>query len=529
MAASVSLAGEVQLSWNPSENASGYRAHWGPVAGEPTGSSDVGPATQTTIDGITDCTMWQFAVTAYNEAGESELSASVASWPRATFVSADPAVVEQDTQVSVAISGTNFRDVDDVQLSHPGVQITGATVGCHQMLLTLNVAADATPGPVNVTVTHPSSVAGTVSALFSVAEPQADVTPPEITGVGATEVDGTSAVIVWSTDEPADGLVRVRKQGHTNYRTVAVAGLSTEHAVSLTGLEPETTYEYHVSSTDEAGNTTTTTPDHTFSTTTSPYHYLRLEPENGTLEGQVQRTEGGGAFNGAWLDTPDGLGQGSSGNPLGVATHGALIPESGTWYLWVRMYGFDTDANSFYESVDGSARAIIGIPDYDEWSWVAGDSYSLDAGLTVVELAGRENRTRADRLLLTNDPDFVPTEEPDVDLTPPGPVAGFTAAPGVGQISLSWSNPVAGDLDRTVIRYRTDGQYPTGPLDGFEVTDQPASSGSPDGHVHHGVESGLSYYYSAFSMDEAGNVSTAVHALGAAVGAPPPPQNVAVY
>ena len=57
----------------------------------------------------------------------------------------------------------------------------------------------------------------------------------------------------------------------------------------------------------------------------------------------------------------------------------------------------------------------------------------------------------------------------------------------------------------------------------------PALPGSADGHVHPAVENGVSYYYSAFSVDATGNLSDAAHAMGAVIGVPPPPQNLDVY
>jgi hypothetical protein len=165
---------------------------------------------------------------------------------------------------------------------------------------------------------------------------------------------------------------------------------------------------------------------------------------------------------------------------------------------------------------------------FDAWTWVEGQGYDLDAGLHSVELGGREGGARADRVLLTNDPGFLPTEEPDADVTPPGTVVGFTATPAGTQIDLNWTNPSDSDLVSVIVRYRSDGQYPTSPLDGFALVDQPATPGAAAGHSHTGVTSGITYHYSAFAVDGSGNVSTAGHALGALMSAPSPPQNVSV-
>ena len=46
------------------------------------------------------------------------------------------------------------------------------------------------------------------------------------------------------------------------------------------------------------------------------------------------------------------------------------------------------------------------------WEWIAGRSYSLNVGLHALTVGGRESETRLDRVLITDDPGFVPTEQP---------------------------------------------------------------------------------------------------------------------
>jgi hypothetical protein len=639
LTSSLLLGGEVQLAWDPSETATGYTVYRGTDAGSLGDPLAVGNQTQVGVDDLADCTLWHFAVTASNVTGESEYSTQVSTWPRAVLQSALPAVVEQGQQVALVVDGVNFRDGDVVTVSNPGITLEGVTLNsCQQLVLTLSVAAAAATGPVNVTVEHPSGVAGSGNALFTVSPPApptvlatsplngasdvsltvtptvqfseavggvnssnvrlldaqgspvaqaegspslspdgtvATITPaaelahgsvyrihvvggvagvvdedgnhpaedylqpdgfttvgdeagPQVSELQVVEIDGTSAVVSWTTDEPATSSVSWRKQGNTLWQSVESGGETTAHALQVTGLEPQTTYEFHVSSTDGSGNTTTTEDD-TFQTTESPYHYLRFEAEGAALTAPVEDGAGAGAFGGGWIGTPDGLGQGTAGDPNGTALHGVNLPTGGVWYLWVRMYAPDGASNSWFESIDGSDRVVLSTDTHDAWVWVAGSAYELEAGLHGVELAGREDETLADRLLLTNDPDFVPGEQPDVDQSPPAAVASFEAAQLAQTIQLSWTNPAAGDLESVVVRYRTDGAHPTSPVDGFALVDGPATPGADDGHAHAEVEGGVTYHYSAFALDEAGNVSAAAHAEGSVLSVPPPPQNVRVY
>jgi len=87
------------------------------------------------------------------------------------------------------------------------------------------------------------------------------------------------------------------------------------------------------------------------------------------------------------------------------------------------------------------------------------------------------------------------------DVTPPFPVTNFVATPGALRNTLTWTNPLSGDFVATMIRYRTDGQYPSGPADGTLLIDKVNSAGSNDSYRHDGLNSHLTYHYAAFAHD----------------------------
>jgi hypothetical protein len=93
------------------------------------------------------------------------------------------------------------------------------------------------------------------TAVAYTATAEIDCTAPVISGVLTTDVTGSSAVIVWETNEPADSALLW--DDHTPPgRTATVDAQSTSHSVELTGLEECTVYFYEAQSTDIAGNTT---------------------------------------------------------------------------------------------------------------------------------------------------------------------------------------------------------------------------------------------------------------------------------
>lgn len=80
-----------------------------------------------------------------------------------------------------------------------------------------------------------------------------DTTPPVISNVAVSSITDSKATITWTTDEPADSVVRygtVTPPSNTAY----ASGNVTSHSITLTGLSASTSYKYEVQSTDTSGN-----------------------------------------------------------------------------------------------------------------------------------------------------------------------------------------------------------------------------------------------------------------------------------
>jgi internalin A len=102
--------------------------------------------------------------------------------------------------------------------------------------------------------------------LTGCAGEEADQTPPVISGISASSVTESSATIDWITDEPATSQVEYGLT--TSYGSTATSPLDalvTSHSVSLSGLDPSTTYHYRVKSKDESDNEAVS-GDHSFTT-----------------------------------------------------------------------------------------------------------------------------------------------------------------------------------------------------------------------------------------------------------------------
>ncbi|MDR1726319.1 MAG: fibronectin type III domain-containing protein, partial [Acidobacteriota bacterium] len=66
--------------------------------------------------------------------------------------------------------------------------------------------------------------------------PASDTTPPTVSSVTATGISDSQATISWTTDEPATTQVDYWTAGNTTHIPATGGGLSTAHALTLTGL-----------------------------------------------------------------------------------------------------------------------------------------------------------------------------------------------------------------------------------------------------------------------------------------------------
>ncbi len=84
-----------------------------------------------------------------------------------------------------------------------------------------------------------------------------DTTLPSFQSVSPSSITETGATISWKTDEPTTGQVEYGETDKYGSKTAEDTKLSTSHSVTLTGLDPGTTYYFKVISKDASGNEAT--------------------------------------------------------------------------------------------------------------------------------------------------------------------------------------------------------------------------------------------------------------------------------
>jgi hypothetical protein len=508
------LSGTISLAWDPASdpNLAGYRVYYGSSPGTYTQTLDVGKTTSATVTGLADCSTWYLSVKAYNTAGavSTVYSNEVTGWARPVVASVTPSSAKQGSRVTLTLAGNDFRSGATVLFGNPSISVNSISVAsCIGLTADVTIAAGAVVGPTSVEVMNSDRTFGMRADAFTVLSSA----PPVISAVSATAVASTTATVTWTTDVPSRSVVFYRRLGQAGFQqTPTDLSLVKAHSVALQGLAPNTVYEYHVRSGDGSGLFAVSAPERTFTTTPNAYSYIRFEAEAGGLVAPVVKAAGYAQFGSGSITTPAGTPTGSPSGPSGTATYGINVPVADNWYLWVRVYGADAGSSGWLQSLDGEPRQAFFAPEYGKWTWVEGVPHALQAGLHTLELGGYDDAAMADRVLLTNDAAFVPTEQPVDDQTIPAAPSPFTATAGSAQVTLGWTNPMDADFQDTIIRYRTDGKYPTSPADGFRASIRSNAPGTTESVVHPGLVNGTTYSYSAFARDASGNVSLAARA-----------------
>jgi peroxiredoxin len=81
-----------------------------------------------------------------------------------------------------------------------------------------------------------------------------DITPLSIQSGPTSSTTETGATITWETNEPTTGKVEYGTSETYGSTAPQDTSLSTSHSIALTGLDPDTTYYFKVTSQDAAGN-----------------------------------------------------------------------------------------------------------------------------------------------------------------------------------------------------------------------------------------------------------------------------------
>ena len=148
---------------------------------------------------------------------------------------------------------------------------------------------------------------------------------------------------------------------------------------------------------------------------------LRIEAESPVLTAPMASAASSGAFGGQFIAT-------SVAN-AGTGSWAFSVPAAATYYVWGRVLSANDQQDSFFVKMDSGSEDVYDTAQgtwSPNWQWtrlngrgssgvplsINPRSFSLSSGSHTLTFRGREAGTRLDRILLTTDPLFVPTEAP---------------------------------------------------------------------------------------------------------------------
>lgn len=177
--------------------------------------------------------------------------------------------------------------------------------------------------------------------------------PPVISDVDATSITSSEGTINWTTDKNSYSQVAYGVTPSYESLTALNLALVTSHSVTLTGLQPATTYHYQAQSLDAEGNLTTSA-DATFTTETAPAGPLLLFQ----LHGDGSELSGG--TNGS-IVTPSIGPAGFTGNVVvnGTGSVNLAAAESGNGVYFLNCC--TNYNNAYYRFAGTSVGQIFGV------------------------------------------------------------------------------------------------------------------------------------------------------------------------
>ncbi len=392
---------------------------------------------------------------------------------------------------------------------------------------------------------------------FNTASPS-DTTPPVASGITASNIGTSSAVITWATDEGASSQVEYGTT--TSYGLFSSLGTSlvTSHSRSLSGLSNNTTYQYRIISKDSAGNTVTsgnnsfttsssvdttapvissinaggiTGSGATISWTTNEAATSKVEYGTTTAYGSsttldnTLRTNHSQTLSGLSASTTIHyrvISQDGSGNTSlsgdNTLTTGAATDSTGPVISNVTILSTSSNSVTITWTTDEVATSQIeyGTTTAYGSSTTKNETLQISHNQTLTGLLEDtqyhfkiKSADGFGNLTETGDTSLQTAKSGTGDTTPPGDITAFTATGGDREVRLSWSNPSDTDFAGVRVRFRTD-QFPTDINDGELFGDISGEPGAAISMTHQGLSAGVTYYYLAASYDHSGNFQTTV-------------------
>ena len=272
---------------------------------------------------------------------------------------------------------------------------------------------------------------------------------------------------------------------------------NTTTAVPPTATRTATRTETDVppTATRTPSRTPTAQPPASTPTPTPGTEIMRIEAEAGTMTGPMVAAPSQQAFGGLFIQT-------ATAN-TGTARWNFAIPTAGDYVVWCRARAESTASNSFFVRANSGPEDVYDVTETPgpTWQWTrvngrAGTGvprtlnprvFTFSPGNHSIRFRGRHPHTRVDRVIVTADFDFVPTEgntNAFRDVLPANPFFGFVEALARNEITSGCGNrfycpesPVTrAQMAVMLLKSKHGSDYMPPPATGTVFSDVPANA-----------------------------------------------------
>jgi PKD repeat protein len=194
-------------------------------------------------------------------------------------------------------------------------------------------------------------------------------------------------------------------------------------------------------------------------TTGQEYHWLESEYPS-SFTSPFTKANDQKASNSQYLYAPNGSGSNAT------ATYTVTISTAGQYILWGRVLAINGEDDSFFVNIDGGTDNLWDVQRGSSWVWdqvynrggANPTVFTLSAGVHTIRVKQREDGTKVDKLLLTNNRSYTPSGvgSPAENINPPANTSPIVNAGNDQTITL----PANATLNATV----SDDGLPSGAL-----------------------------------------------------------------
>jgi uncharacterized protein affecting Mg2+/Co2+ transport/uncharacterized protein (DUF2141 family) len=151
--------------------------------------------------------------------------------------------------------------------------------------------------------------------------------------------------------------------------------------------------------------------------TVQTLHKFWIEAENGDISSPMEIADDTEASDGGYIEAPNGSGYPSTpSKEYGYAEYTFDILSAGNYMIWGRVLAMNGHEDSFFVSVDGGDAVLWDTQLSNTWVWdqvvnrgeTDPASFNLQAGTHTLTIYQREDGSKLDRILITNDMGYVP-------------------------------------------------------------------------------------------------------------------------